>query len=482
MKIDNILWIVLLIFLSVVIPVSCEKEAFISGGNGLADWTEHSHSSLARPDYEKIFNPNQVQRLDIMIENEYWQVMQADLMEKLRINTGPPVKKKTENHVLLIPQKEKPVYVPCQLYFEGRQWYDVGIRYKGNSSLSSPVRSGIGKLPFRLEFDHFESENPAISGQTFYGFSQLSFANGFKDVSLIHEKVASDVFRDFGIPAPHTAFYRIFVDYGEGPVYFGLYTMIEVVFDGPMLIQQFGSETGNCYKPEGPGAQFNDPSLVNPIFFPNKTNPRADLADVRAMTMALLSEIRLLDPVRWRSELESVFNVDLFLKWLAANTTMRNWDSYGRMNHNYYLYHNPDNDLLSWIPWDNNEAFEDGTVDSDNPENQALEYDFSNLDQSTRGPGEIPPWPLISFLYKDPEYKHKYDQYIRDFINGPFSFPVISERFSHAHFLIAPYAIGPDGEWIDYTFIPDEGFFESSLDKLLNFVNERLVRASEYLK
>ena len=66
------------------------------------------------------------------------------------------------------------------------------------------------------------------------------------------------------------------------------------------------------------------------------------------------------DAEAWRTSLEQVFNTDQFLKWLAVNTTIQNWDTYGRMTHNYYLYNNPQNNQLTWIPWDNNEALQTG--------------------------------------------------------------------------------------------------------------------------
>jgi len=43
----------------------------------------------------------------------------------------------------------------------------------------------------------------------------------------------------------------------------------------------------------------------------------------------------------WRQNLESVFDVYGFLKYLAVNAVIQNWDTYGRMTHTYYLYDNP---------------------------------------------------------------------------------------------------------------------------------------------
>ena len=52
--------------------------------------------------------------------------------------------------------------------------------------------------------------------------------------------------------------------------------------------------------------------------------------------------------------------MDGFLRWLAVNTVIQNWDTYGKMTHNYYLYNHTTGKGLTWIPWDNNEALQSG--------------------------------------------------------------------------------------------------------------------------
>ena len=90
--------------------------------------------------------------------------------------------------------------------------------------------------------------------------------------------------------------------------------------------------------------------------FDKETNKdESDWSDVIAAIEALNADKS--DPAAWRAGLEAVFNVDEFLRWLAVNTTIQNWDTYGSMAHNYYLYGDPtDNGRLAWIPWDNNMA------------------------------------------------------------------------------------------------------------------------------
>ena len=218
---------------------------------------------------------------------------------------------------------DNPVYVPCQIDFEGSTWWHVGIRYKGQSSLMTTWQSGIGKLPLRLNFDKFEDDYPEIDNQRFYGFDELSLTSNWSDDSLLREKVAHDIFRAAGVPAPHTAFYRVYVDFGEGPIYFGLYTMTEIP-DGPMLEAQFGDDSGNLYKPTSSWVVFAEED-----FDKESNSDEADYTDVQSAIAALHADRS--DVVSWRAALEETMNVDEFLHWLAINTVIQNWDTYGNM-------------------------------------------------------------------------------------------------------------------------------------------------------
>ncbi len=68
-----------------------------------------------------------------------------------------------------------------------------GVRFKGNSSLMNTWSSGSLALPFKLDFDEFEDENPAIENQRFYGFKQLSLSNNNNDATFMRDAVTSDI-------------------------------------------------------------------------------------------------------------------------------------------------------------------------------------------------------------------------------------------------------------------------------------------------
>ena len=44
-------------------------------------------------------------------------------------------------------------------------------------------------------------------------------------------------------------------DYGDGPIYFGVYTMVEDV-ENTLLDSHFSDDGGNLYKPDGDAASF----------------------------------------------------------------------------------------------------------------------------------------------------------------------------------------------------------------------------------
>lgn len=454
---------------------SCYKETVVISGTGLEDWTSATHSSSATPDYATVFNQNQVNRVDIVIDSRYWTIMSnniKDLYGETSSTTtgggpggggpgGGGGGGMTTGGGGGDFAEETPAYVPCSWFFNDKEWYNVGIRYKGNSSLSSGYQAGNGKLPFRIKFDYYADEYPEITGQTFYGFSDLSLSSNYNDQSFMREKVATDLFREFGVAAPETAFYELYVDYGEGPVYFGLYTFVEVVFD-KMLASQFGSGTGNCYKPDGDGAAWSS-ATFNIGDFGKKTNEElGDWSDIWAMYDALHASTRTSNTSQYKADLEAIFDVDLFLKYLAVNNTIQNWDTYGRMTHNYYLYNNPSNNLISWIPWDNNEAFEEGK------QGGSLAFELNDTDLAN--------WPLISYLIDIPAYRATYDAYIDDFIHTAFDPAKMQMQYSSMKSLIESSV---EKETSGYTYLT--GSLDDAVTTITNHASTRYTAAIDYL-
>ncbi|MFT5512898.1 MAG: spore coat protein H, partial [Bacteroidia bacterium] len=379
---------IILVLCTFVSFSACKKEVFVA--DDVVNNDRASHDNGFDADYSIVFDNSKVHRIDIVISAENWSDMQDDLAVKTAGGGGPGGSFSSEN----------PDYFPCDIHYNDLVWENVGVRYKGNSSL----RARSGKLPLRLDFDEYEDQFPEIYNQRFYGFKELSMSSNYNDAALMREKSADDLFRDFGVPAVHSAFYEVYIDAGNGAEYFGVYTMLEIIFD-TYLKSEFGSKTGNCYKPENDGAQF-DQSGFNLEDFELKTNEEiSDMSDIQQMFNYLHASTRTSDVTKWKSDLESVFDVDGFLKYLAVNNTIQNWDTYGRMSHNYYLYNDPADNLIKWIVWDNNEAFDQGKMGG------AISFGMSEVGTD---------WPLINYIIADAGYLATYKAYIKSFIETSF--------------------------------------------------------------
>lgn len=481
-----------------------------------ADWNEATHGKDAEPDYAVVFPQDSVNRIDISLSTEAWADLQAEMAaqfgeqgvgdqgqapggqnfnnlqppQNLPQDQQPPAGRPQVGQPNTLGTAQAPgnfqpgnrpgngnpgglnfgdtSYVSSMVTFNGETWEKVGFRYSGNSTLQRSWKSGTNKISFRLDFDEFEDEDPSISNQRFYGFKQLSFKSNAMDDSYLREKVVADIFREAGVVSAQTAFYEVYVDTGEGPQYFGVYTAVEIV-DDTVIKTQFAEDSGNVYKPEGTGAAFVDGTFNEATFEKQTNQDEADWSDIEAVFTALNSNLRTSDPAAWRAELEAVFDVDAFIRWLAVDTIIQNWDTYGAMAHNYYLYTDPTDGLVTWIPWDNNEALGGRSMGGGGGQRGARDLDLTSLGEQ---------WPLIRFLMDDPVYLAKYQQTLEETIQGAFQPEKLAATYQKYHDLIAPSV---QNEMEGYTQLASMDAFDQSLDELIQHAKDRTAAVVEYL-
>lgn len=414
-----------------------------------ADWTDATHSKNVDPDYDVVFPQDKVQRFDLTITDESWASMWADLAANIKNGNTT-----TDDYT--------PIFVPCTFTYNGTDWYQVGVRYKGNSSLNAPYSSGNEKLSMKLDFDEFEDDYPDLKNQRFYGFKQLNLANGYNDKSFMRDKMASDLFREFGMVAAHTAFCELYIN----DCYFGLFTIIEEV-DDTVISDQFDDDSGNLYKPEDDAASFAA-GTYNTEEFDLKDGDEL-YEDVYELYTVLNSSTRTSDPATWRANLENIFNVDVFMKWLSVTLTIQNWDTYGNIAHNYYLYNNPADNTLTWIPWDHNEAFQSAT-------GNYRTYEPDELSNS-RYTGSS--WPLLYYLAQQEEYMDILDGYLREFIDGYFYSSNMTAKYETYYNLIKEYAYA---EVSGRTFLSSDSDFDNAVSTLKTHASTRYNAIDSYLK
>ena len=388
---------------------------------------------------------------------------------------------------LLQLASRNPIWVPVTVQFGDQTWWEVGFRYKGNSTLQLGWRSGRIELPFKLDFDEFEDEHPELDNQRFFGFKQLSFGASDLDPSLQREKVTADIFRDAGVPAAETAYYAVYVDNGagDGLHYWGIYTAVELP-DDTLIETQFADDNGSMYKPSGRGASFAEGSFSEEVF-DKETNRDSGYEDVLAVFAALHSESRQMDPAGWRAGLEAVFDVDGFLNWLATNTLVQNWDTYGVMPQNYYLYADNSTGQLTWIPWDNNMALSSsiggrgrgGAVAGSAAGEVAL--------PAFPGPGDrgvlslsmdevnVEAWPLIGYVMEGPVYAERYLKLLAQVSTEVFTpelmVPVYEANFS----MLSDYLMAKEGAESIVAL-------RAATDALMEHVHARASAAATFLR
>ncbi len=485
MSISKLAWVVP----TAVALTACANEVHRPSG-----WSEATHGADVAPDYVRLFDADVVHAIEISIAPADYAAMQSDL-ERLLADSpfrgampgGPlPMLGSDAGAAAPFPPgagppapagdvpaaggvapeginldgadldllSVDPIYVPIELRHDGAIWTQVGMRYKGNSSLT--VSGGQGKLPFRLDFDEFEGQHPEVDDQRFYGFNELTFSSNWGDDSQLRECFATELLRDRGVPAARCAFYSVYVDVGSGAQYWGLYSMLEDPSDA-LIDSQLGGGDGNLYKPDGPGSDW---VAFDREGFAKKTNEAAaDWSDVERAFAALHADRS--DAAVWRRNFEATFDVDRFLSWLAVNTSMDNWDSYGVLAHNYYLYEQPNlGGRLQWIPWDHNLAMQTGGFgDLVRGDRVGLAPRAEVLHE---GVGSR--WPLISILLADPVYSEAYRAQLAQAIEGLFAAEAAAARLHALHDLVEPYLIGESAETAPQTNLSSVEAFANSVD------------------
>jgi spore coat protein CotH len=359
----------------------------------------------------------------------------------------------------------------------------------GKSCLAALTRAGFRTVPVDVQRDSIvpvlQELKPDVAFNALHGkwgedgccaaileTLQIPYTHsGVLASALAMDKpMAKRIFAAAGIPCAQTAFYRVFIDFGSGLRYCGVYTGIELP-DDHMIKQQFGEENGNIYKPESNLTSFNIS-----LFEKKNNETTANYSDVQQLVTILNSPIRTTAAAQWRTQLEAVFNVNHFLRYLAINNGMVNWDSYGVMAHNFYLY-NHSVVKLTWIPWDHNESLSGnpgitGTTGGGGPAGRSgLSLSMNEVAAS---------WPLIRYLADDPVYMQTYKDRLKEFRNSVLLESSMHAMFDKYHGMISPFATGANGEQAGATYLTGgtTGFANALSDLKTHISNRRALIAN----
>jgi len=151
-------------------------------------------------------------------------------------------------------------YYAANVVIDGEAYKNVGIRGKGNTSLSTVSSLGSERYSFKIEFDQYDSSI------TYHGLDKLSLNNLIQDSTMMKDYLTYTMMNEFGAAAPLCSFVYITVN-GED---WGLYLAVEGLEDS-FLERNYGTSYGELYKPDsmsfgggrGNGKDFNMDDFMN---------------------------------------------------------------------------------------------------------------------------------------------------------------------------------------------------------------------------
>ena len=305
-------------------------------------------------------------------------------------------------------------YIMADVIVNGVKFQKVGIRPKGNVSLSNSDR-----YSFRLKFNHY------IKKQTCFGLASFVVNNMKSDNTYIKEYIAYDLMRSAGADTTLCQFADISLN-GEP---WGFYLAVES-YAGEFIRRAYNDALGVLYNVKSTGLgdirrtgdlggsliyTDDDPDSYPAIFLNavTKTNTAAKKRVIKALKA--LSEGR---------DLETYFDIDQILRYFAAHTVTVNMDSYSSFTaQNYYIYESKGK--LTILPWDYNLAFGgfQGNGNLSDMVNFPIDSPVSGVEMSER--------PLLDKLLGNEEYLERYHKYLRELIDDYFNSGKFSETVAY---------------------------------------------------
>jgi len=265
----------------------------------------------------------------------------------------------------------------------------VGIRFKGNTSLNNQKKS------FKVSFNTF------IPGRKFFGVEKLNLSAEVNDPSMLRANLCWKLYRKLGLPAPRSNHIRLYIN-GS---FYGLYHNVEQI-DENLMKSRLGAGYGNLYKCLWPAdLEYLGTEPDNYAYYSGDRQPYDlqvneeydDYADLAEMITALHE----LSGADLRNSFEKYFNVQSLLKIMALDVMTGNWDDYIFNKNNYYLYRDPLSGRFELFPYDMDNTFGIDWVGEDWGTRSV--YSWNNGSR-----------PLYTKVLAIDEYRQQYTAYLRE--------------------------------------------------------------------
>jgi CotH protein/lamin tail-like protein len=329
------------------------------------------------------------------------------------------------------------IYFPATFHFRNHLIDDtissIGLRLRGNTTRYAEKKS------FKVSFNEFSK------GRRFYGLKKLNLNAEKTDPAICRSKICWNLFNEFGVPAPRANHVRFYIN----NEYRGLYVNVEHV-DSIFLQSRFGSSSGNLYKclfliaEADLSYKGNEKyNLVGDGFtYQLKTNEdNPDFSDLANF----IDIINNTPDIYFKEEIEKVFNVEGFLRWMTVNNNTGTWDDYLMNATNYYLYHNPQSGRFEFIPYDYDNTLGISWAKCDWAERDV--YEYWNKDKKR---------PLAERILSMEEYEIRFSQLLHSYIHSFFIPEKIDPEINRLHSMIKNAAEEDIYRTLDYGWTIDD--------------------------
>ncbi len=308
---------------------------------------------------------------------------------------------------------------------------NIGFRLRGNTSRAAE------KVSFKISFNTF------VSGRAWRGLEKLNVNGEHNDPTVSRTVLGWGVFAAGGAIGPRASHTALVIN---GATY-GLYADVEHL-DETFMERRFGTEDGALFKclypadlayrgPTGASYQHTD-GTGRPVYELSQGTPAA--------YDALADFIRILNQTpsaSFPAAIERAFDVNGFLRALAAEVVTGSWDDYWFNKNNFYLRIDPVTSRVTYIPYDIDNSFG---------------IDFVGPDWGTRNPytwgSNSEARPLVAKLLAVPEFRARYTFYLRRLATGAASPSALNPQIAAIETLIAPFAEADPFRPLDYGWTP----------------------------
>ena len=227
------------------------------------------------------------------------------------------------------------VLLDATFVYQGTVYYNVGVRYRGESTRD------VWPRPYRIKFR---------DAQEFESRERLNLVSD----NLGREAMTYGLFHQLGLPASNVRFVTLYINgHWEGD-----YLDIEEV-DNDFLRAHFpGDDTGNLYRGQD-GADLSyrgtDPNSYRPYYLKRNNEAADDYTDVISLTYALTNA----PDEQFQAQAEAVADMRQWLRWFALQAVLDNHEGalWVGQGDDYFLYHRPSDDRFILISWDHDTTF-----------------------------------------------------------------------------------------------------------------------------